>query len=213
MSHLPEGAIRWGYKLRSASRTTSEELTEIELDFGPQGKQQFDLVVGGDGAWSRVRRLLTGVMPHYGGNQNITLTIRNVTTRYPNLADLVGQGTFSALGTRHGVMSQRGPQDSARIYVFLSTDDEQFPSTFGLADKTATQVKQSLFSDETLLGQWGPKMKHLVTVACDEDSADNPGAKVDLKPMYTLPVGHTWKHQTGATLIGDAAHLMGPWVS
>jgi 2-polyprenyl-6-methoxyphenol hydroxylase-like FAD-dependent oxidoreductase len=29
--------------------------------------------------------------------------------------------------------------------------------------------------------------------------------------MYILPAGNAWEHRTGATVIGDAAHLMGPW--
>lgn len=116
-------------QLTPGTRPSSSVHTEIELDFGLHGKQTFDLVIGADGAWSKVRNLLTDVNPHYAGMQNITLTVREVTKKYPHLAELVGLGTFAALGNRHGVMSQRSPQDSARIYVFLTTEDEHFAAT------------------------------------------------------------------------------------
>ncbi|MCJ1446265.1 MAG: hypothetical protein MMC23_006770 [Stictis urceolatum] len=211
LSHVPVDHIKWGHKLLSAASSTGSGQIEIELDFGPHGTQAFDLVIGADGAWSKVRKLLTDVRPQYSGTHNITLTIENITKKYPHLAELVGPGSFSALGTRHGVMSQRGPQDSARIYVILTTEDEHFASTAGLVDQSAAIAKERVLFDDALLGTWGPAMKELVAAACDEEVADNPGAAVDVRPLYVLPVGNAWEHRTGATVIGDAAHLMGPW--
>ncbi|PHH85944.1 hypothetical protein CDD83_10955 [Cordyceps sp. RAO-2017] len=211
-SHLPAETIRWGHKLVSVASTETSAGPGMELDFGPLGRTTFDLVVGADGAWSQVRALLTNIRPRYSGRQNVTLTVRNITAKHPHLAELVGLGSFSALGLRHGVMSQRGPQDSARIYIFLTTADEDFGTTSGLAGRpAAAAAKHLLLTDDALLGRWGPPIRELVTVACDEESADNPGAAVDIKPLYTLPVGAAWEHRANATLIGDAAHLMCPW--
>ncbi len=207
VSHIPAEQVKWGYKLYSATRSGS---SDIELDFGPHGKQTFDLVIGADGAWSKVRKLLTTVTPHYAGTTVITLTIRGVTKKHPRLADLIGLGGFSALGNRHGVMSQRGPQDSARIYLFLTVDDENFATTSELAKQTAAVAKSRLLSDDALLGTFGPAIKKLVTVACDEDTADNPGAMLDIRPLHLLPSDIAWEHTTGVTVIGDAAHLMYP---
>lgn len=209
--HLPAECIKWGHKLLSASRCSTSSGTETVLDFGPHGKQTFDLVIGADGAWSQVRNQLTDVKPYYSGTQNITATVRQVTTKYPHLAAFIGRGSFSALGHRHAVMSQRGPQDSARIYILLTIADEHFAVSSGLARQTAGAAKDRLLNDETLLGRWGPAIKELVTVVCDEEAADNSDTTVNITPLYMLPIGASWKHQAGATLIGDAAHLMCPW--
>lgn len=218
-SHLPVEAIKWDHKLLSAASFTapSGTTTQTELDFGSdphRSKQAFDLVIDADGAWSRIRSMLTDVRPHYAGTQNITTTVRHITIRYPHLAALVGRGSFAALGLRHGIMAQRGPQDSARVYVFLTTADEEFAVSSRLKSQramTAAEAKHLFLHNYALPGHWGPALKDLVTVACDEESADNPGAAVDIKPLYMLPIGTSWEHKAGATLIGEAAHLMCPW--
>ncbi|KAF2094942.1 salicylate hydroxylase [Rhizodiscina lignyota] len=211
LSHLPASLIKWGHKLLGAKSSTASGHTEIELDFGQNGKQTFDLVIGADGAWSRVRTLLTDVNPQYAGVQFITLNIRQITTRYPHLAELVGLGSFACLGDRHGVSSQRSVQDVARIYIMISTEDEHFATTTGLSSKTPAQAKGKLIDGGLPFSRWGTNIKELVAVACDDESAANPSAHLDIMPLYSLPVGHSWEHRPCVTLIGDAAHLMCPW--
>jgi len=213
ISHIPTNQIKWNHKLLSTTSSTTSGRTEIELDFGPNGKHTFDLVIGADGAWSKVRSLLTDVKPQYAGSQCITLNIPGITNKYPHLAELVGLGSFSALGNRHGVMSQRGPQDAARIYIFLTVADEHFASGGGGLAGTAAAAKAQLLRDDALLGTFGPPIKALVAAACDEDAAAaaDPPAPLDAYPLYMLPVGCAWEHRVGATLVGDAAHLMCPW--
>ncbi|KAM0106096.1 hypothetical protein ACP6JB_008249 [Aspergillus fumigatus] len=206
LSKVPQDRIKWGHKLLAARRTGVS--TETELDFGPQGKQTFDLVVGADGAWSAVRALLMDIRPHYAGLQSITLTVENISTRYPQLAALIGRGGFSSLGLRNGVMTQRGPRDSARVYVFFTAAD----GFTGEGKRAASVTKEQLLSDEALLGRFGDSVKELVAVgvACDK-TADLPEGVVEVKPLYMLPVGAAWAHKPGVTIVGDAAHLMCPW--
>jgi 2-polyprenyl-6-methoxyphenol hydroxylase-like FAD-dependent oxidoreductase len=203
---VPENCIKWGHKLLSARITGVR--AETELDFGPHGKHTFDLVIGADGAWSAVRALLTDVIPHYAGIQNITLTIENISTRYPRLVALIGRGSFLSLGLRHAVITHRGPRDSARVYVFL-TAEEGFS---GEGKRVASVTKEELLSNEALLGRFGDSVKELVAVgvACDESVGRADGA-VEVKPLYMLPIGAAWEHKPGVTIVGDAAHLMCPW--
>ncbi|KAL4747448.1 hypothetical protein BDW72DRAFT_209637 [Aspergillus terricola var. indicus] len=209
--HLPPGSIKYGHKLLSVSASTKE------LDFGPHGKQPFDLLIGADGAWSHVRRALTDVKPFYTGMQSITGTIYNIRSKYAHLSSLIGDGSFSALGLRHGVMAQRGPADSARIYTFLSIpDDEHFASTSGLDKLDLQGAKERLLTDNQLLGSFGKPVKQLVSAACEEEYKTNPDTNtLPIKPLYTLPIDTAFSHNTnpavGITLIGDAAHLMPPW--
>jgi 2-polyprenyl-6-methoxyphenol hydroxylase-like FAD-dependent oxidoreductase len=205
--------IKWNHKITTvwSNRNATTGATEITLELGAKGTATCDLVVGADGAWSRIRKLLSNAQPIYSGAQWVTATLRHVSTKYPHLDELTGSGTFCALGGGNGILSQRGTQDSMRVYAAVRTPEEHWATAAGLKAKTATEVKTTLLSDDKLFSKWAPALQDLLATACDEETKDHPGCEADIKPLYMLPIGHRWAHRTGVTLIGDAAHLMTPW--
>ncbi|KAH7134304.1 salicylate hydroxylase [Dactylonectria macrodidyma] len=211
-NNLPSDYIKWNHKITAVrdSRNATTGATEITLDLGENGTATYDFVVGADGAWSRVRKMLTEVKPQYTGVVYVTSTVRNASTNFPHLVELNGSGALFALGGGNGILTHRGPQDSIRVYAAVSTPEENWAEVAGLQGKTAAEVKTTLLSDDKLFGKWAPELQELLATACDEDTKDN-GGPADILPLYKLHIGEGWEHRTGATLIGDAAHLIPPW--
>ena len=213
LESMPSDIIKWNHKVTTvqSNRNETTGATEIRLDLGVNGTATYDFVVGADGAWSRVRKLLSDTQPFYSGEQYVTVTARHASTKYPHLLKITGSGGMSALGGGNGIMTHRGPQDSIRVYAALSTPDQHWAVTTGLQGKAAAEIKTTLLGDDKLFGKWAPELKELLATACDEETKDNPGCPADIMALHMLPIGHRWENRAGATLIGDAAHLMTPW--
>lgn len=209
LTSLPVENIRWEHKLLGASRTPEGR---ISLDFGSRGKNEHDFVVGADGAWSKIRNLITTVQPHYGGIQYLTLDILNASTRYPTLSAMVGSGSCFILGNKKGIVSHRGVQDSIRLYVGVATEDEA-PFYKSSTASGVAELKRSLLESEDLFSTWSGQIKDLVSSAVDETTvtAEIAAQMSEPKPLYMLPIGHKWEAQLGIAIVGDAAHLMMPW--
>ena len=52
-----------------------------------------------------------------------------------------------------------------------------------------------------LFAGWHPDLLEIIHVC---------NGSVEIRPLYMLPIGHSWDTSPGVTLIGDAAHLMPP---
>ncbi|KAL1873186.1 hypothetical protein Daus18300_004005 [Diaporthe australafricana] len=217
LSKLPVDSIKYDSKVLSADRDATTGEVTLKISSTPDAatfvSETYDLAIGADGAWSRIRPILSDVKPQSSGLQYLTLLIRDIDTRHPQLASMVGKGSFLALGNKHGLDSHRAPQGSAQIYLMtnaLGGDEEEMIES--LSKLTTPQLKEHFLSDEKSYGDFAPALKELITAAFDEEEARNgSGGSVQLKPLSMLPVGHRWEPKPGATLIGDAAHLMTPF--
>jgi 2-polyprenyl-6-methoxyphenol hydroxylase-like FAD-dependent oxidoreductase len=204
LSSIPPSSVNWEHKVLSCAPSPVSK-GRWTLTFEDREPATFDLVIGADGAWSRVRPAVADVRPHYSGVHCITLTIPHV-SRYPALDELVGTGSFWALGANKTIMSHRGSLDSARMYLMISAPSA---ADLDLNPEDRGGLGKKLLSDPELFADWAPELKELIRVACEEEH--DPECPASMKPLYMLTPGQKWEHVSGVTLVGDAAHLMTPF--
>ncbi|KAH6665658.1 hypothetical protein B0J14DRAFT_605606 [Halenospora varia] len=218
---IPSEFVKWEHKVLSV--TPAKTPQKWTLAFSDQSaknttdvedSEEYDLIVGADGAFSKIRHHLTTVKPYFSGISCITMTIPQINTNHPKLSTKIGQGSFAALGDSKSLMAQRGSQGSARIYLMLSaTPDLTTPSAEienvpQSGEWNCADLRNKMLSED-FYASWGPEMREILKAAFDAEIEKEE--KMDVKPLYMLPTNHTWNHAPGLTLIGDAAHLMTPF--
>lgn len=155
--------------------------------------EPFNIVVGADGAWSRVRPLLSNAVPVYEG---ATFAEFGFDTRHhPAVDTLVGKGKMFAVGDNRLLVAQRNGRGHIRAYAAqrLSEGEGQ-----RLAAADPSVVRTMLL--EAFIG-WAPELIYLI----------ENGDLLAVRQLYALPIAHSWRSQPGLTLLGDAAHLMSPF--
>ncbi|GHF34303.1 2-polyprenyl-6-methoxyphenol hydroxylase-like FAD-dependent oxidoreductase [Amycolatopsis bartoniae] len=186
LGSLPAGTVHWGAKVTGA-RPLGGGRHEVTLADGTAFTT--DLVVGADGAWSRIRPLVSEAVPVYTGMSFVELDLFDADRRHPGCAEVVGDGMLFALGEGRGFLAHREPDASLHVYVAIRG-----------GDLTATEVtKDSVLAE---FDGWAESLRALVT------EADGPLVP---RAIHALPVGHRWDRVPGVTLLGDAAHLMSPF--
>lgn len=187
LDSLPEDMIQWSHKLRSVD----EDLT---LHFDGETASGFDLVVGCDGAWSKVRPLVSPSQPEYSGVAGFQGYVPEAKQNAPELYELVRRGSLFAIGQRSTFMLQQmgdGRITWAAWQGMRASEEAQAPK------------EDSAKFIEKYASNFSPK---LVGASRHTDSVTTC-----YRVLYMLPVGHRWQHRRGVTLIGDAAHLMTPF--
>jgi 2-polyprenyl-6-methoxyphenol hydroxylase-like FAD-dependent oxidoreductase len=195
LASLPQDFIQWGHELQKVR--PSEEGT-YDLLFENATAGPFDLVVGADGAWSKIRPLVSSYTPQYTGLTIIEFGIDDIDVRYPSLSQLVGHGNLAAYGDdAKALIAQRNANAHVRVYAAMRMPEGWAGRHFNFSNPG--EVRGELL---TLYSDWAPELKDLIRFS-DE--------RIQPLPLYALPVGHRWTNRTGITLLGDAAHLMSPY--
>lgn len=194
LASLPAGAVQWDRTLQEARRRPDGA---HDLVFAGRTAGPFDLVVGADGAWSRIRPLVSAYRPQYTGITFIEFGIEDVDVRHPALARLVGRGKMDAQGDARGIIAQRNAHAHVRCYAVFRVPEEWAIQAIDFASPAAARAGLA-----ALFAGWAPCFTDLILAS---------SGRVVLRPLHALPVGHHWPHCAGVTLLGDAAHVMSPF--
>lgn len=190
---LAPGRIRWGHKVTSVLHRPEGGNV---LTFADGSAVRADVVIGADGAWSKVRPLLTPAQPVFSGTCFIEVALTSGGQSCRASVAAIGSGTLMAVAPGKGIIAHRYADGHVRGYVALNKPEEWVRSVdFG--DPSAGLRR---LADE--FDGWSPLLTAFVTES---------DAEPWLRPIYALPVGLTWTRVPGVTLVGDAAHLMSPF--
>jgi 2-polyprenyl-6-methoxyphenol hydroxylase-like FAD-dependent oxidoreductase len=193
LDSLPPGTVLWGHKVTAVCSLGDGR---HEVTFANGATVTTELLVGADGAWSRVRPLLSDVKPAYVGTSFIETFLFDSETRHKASAEAVGSGTMMALAPGKGIMAHREADATLHAYVALNKPEDWIAS-IDFSDPVSTLARVAAEFD-----RWAPELTALLT-----DTETDPV----LRPIYALPVEHRWERVAGVTLLGDAAHLMSPF--
>ncbi|WP_133917288.1 FAD-dependent oxidoreductase [Streptomyces sp. NBC_00582] len=190
---LAAGTIRWGHKVASVRHRPEGGYV---LTFADGSATHADIVIGADGAWSKVRPLLTPAEPLFSGTCFIEIALTPGGQNCRASVAAIGSGTLMAVAPGKGIIAHRYADGHVRGYAALYKPEEWMRSIdFGDPSAGLRQL-----ADE--FDGWSPLLTAFVTES---------DAEPWLRPIYALPVGVKWDRVPGVTLVGDAAHLMSPF--
>ena len=204
------GTVQWGHALASiqplpANDGGGKEPTLWQLSFKNGTTATAAVIVGADGAWSRIRPLLSSAKPLYTGVTFVDLTLPRFSS-HPQLLSVLRHGSALVLGDSRGILPQKNGDDTLRVYAALRVSEQWLDEPDGGAFLSAGGAQAV---DELIARYFHDWFQPALDLLRPSDVQS-----IAARRIYALPPEHRFSHTAQTrlvTAVGDAAHVMSPF--
>jgi len=194
LESLQPGTVVWDSQFVSMKK----ENEGWKLLFKNEKEYYADIVIGADGANSKIRPYLSDIKPVYSGVTIIEGNIYDAGKNAPVIFNLLKGGKIFALGDEQSIILSTKGDGSIAFYTGEKVDSNWVKES-GIDFKNLAEVKRWF---ETNFSNWDSIYHELF--ATDKMS-------IVPRPLYHYTADQYWTPQSNLTIIGDAAHQMPPY--
>ncbi|RZJ50364.1 MAG: FAD-dependent monooxygenase [Flavobacterium sp.] len=194
LDSLQPDTVIWDSHIISIEKTENK----WKINFKNGNTATADIIIGSDGANSKIRPFVTSIKPFYSGVTILEKNIFDAKNNAPKIYELLKGGKIMSFGDSKTVSASAKGDGSIDFYIGFKTEADWYKNS-GIDFNDNKQVLK-WFKKE--YSKWDSVWHELFEY---EESSFTP------RPLHCMPLDQFWEAQSNITLIGDAAHLMPPY--